>query len=116
AKKVMKNPYSLFIFDFTTPVNSRQAAEHLDKRTGMTTNHFHFYRRSIYNEEQQIHYNNFEIEQLSEDGQNVLHRFSEQHQQRIYSLTQMKRIIQETDFIIKAAYGEFNLDKATSES
>jgi ubiquinone/menaquinone biosynthesis C-methylase UbiE len=116
VKKIMKDRASLFIFDFTTPVNSILAVKHLDKNEGITPDHYHFFRKSQYNEQKQIHYNHFKIEKLSDNHQNVLHRYSEQHRQRIYSLTQMKGIIQESAFNIKAAYGEFELNKATSES
>lgn len=116
VKKIMKSPYSLFIFDFTTPLNSQQAEKNLDRNEGTTSGHYRFFRRSIYNEEQQIHYNNFEIEKLSNDDRKVLQRYTEQHQQRIYSLNQMKRTIHESDFVIRKAYGEFDLDEATSDS
>jgi ubiquinone/menaquinone biosynthesis C-methylase UbiE len=116
VKKIMKGHYSLFIFDFTTPVNSVLAEKNLNDNEGITTDHYRFFRKSKYNERKQIHYNNFEIEKLSEDHQNVLRRYSESHSQRIYSLTEMKRIIRESEFNIKAAYSEFNLDQATSES
>jgi ubiquinone/menaquinone biosynthesis C-methylase UbiE len=116
VKKIMKRRYSLFIFDFTTPVNSVLAEKNLNDNKGITRDHYRFLRKSVYNEQTQIHYNNFEIEKLSEDHQYVLQRYSESHSQRIYSLTEMKRIIQKSEFNIKAAYSEFELNEATSES
>jgi ubiquinone/menaquinone biosynthesis C-methylase UbiE len=116
VKKIMKSRSSLFIFDFTTPANSLLAVKHLDNNEGITRDHYRFFRKSAYNEQRQIHYNDFEIEKLSDDHRSVLHRYSEQHRQRIYSLTQMKSIIRESEFNNKAAYSEFELNKATPES
>lgn len=114
-KKIM-DPDSLFIYDFTTPENSEQAIGYLDNEEAFTENDYHFFRKSRYDAEQQIHYNTFEINKLAADGKTVLERFTEEHRQRIYSLNQMQEIIAETDFRIVAQYSEFDLDKATDES
>ena len=106
----------MFIFDFTTPRNSVEAIQYLDKEEGTTPNNYHFFRKSEYDVKHQIHYNIFEIKKLTEDRQEVIEHFTEEHQQRTYSLTQMQEIIGETDFEIVAEYGEFDLDKATAES
>ena len=114
-KRVM-NGNSLFIYDFTTPKNSIQAIEYLDNEEEITQNNYHFFRKSRYDAEQQIHYNTFEINRLADDGKTVLERFTEEHTQSIYSLNQMQEIIGETDFKIVAQYSEFDLDKATDDS
>ncbi len=108
--------WSLFIFDFTTPRNSKQAIKYLDNDERVTENNYHYFRKSIYDAGRQIHYNVFEIEELADDRQEVIHRYTEEHRQRIYSLTQMQEIIEETDFEIVAAYSEFDIKKATSKS
>lgn len=115
TKKLM-DPHSLFIFDFTTPKNSRQAIQYLDNEEGITPDNYKFFRKSKYDEKQQIHYNIFEIEKLTEDRRKVIARYTEEHQQRTYSLTQMQQIVGETDFEIVANYSEFDLDEATPES
>ena len=107
---------SLFLFDFTTPKNSIEAINFLNDEEGITPNNYHFYRKSEYDQEQQIHYNIFEIKKLTDDHQTVLERFTEEHRQRTYSLTQMQEIIGETNFEIVANYSEFDLDEATSDS
>jgi len=114
--KNIMNRHSLFIFDFTTPKNSRQAIHYLDNDEGITDNNYRFFRKSSYDADQQIHYNNFEIEKLADDQQKVLQRFTEIHQQRIYSLTEMQEIVGETDFEIVKAYSEFDMNKATPQS
>lgn len=115
VKKVL-TPHSLFIFDFTTPKNSIQAIDYLHNEQGLTSNNYRFIRESRYDEKQQIHYNDFEIEKLSNDKKTVLERFSEQHRQRIYTLQQMVDIIQDTDYEIVAKYDAFDLVDATDNS
>lgn len=107
---------SLFIFDFTTPKNSIQAIDYLDNEEGTTPNNYHFFRKSRYDAEQQIHYNDFEIEKLSGDHKSVQQRYFEQHRQRIYTLKQMLKIIADTDYEIVARYDAFDLVEATENS
>ena len=115
VKKVMDRN-SLFIFDFTTPKNSIQAIDYLDNEEGTTSNNYYFYRKSRYDEEQQIHYNNFKIEKLADDNKTVKERYYEQHKQRIYTLDQMLNIISDTDYEIVAKYDAFDLIEATDNS
>lgn len=115
VKKVMDRN-SLFIFDFTTPQNSIQAIEYLDNEEGTTANNFYFFRKSSYDAEQQIHYNDFEIKKLAEDRKTVLDHYHEQHRQRIYTLNQMLDIIKDTDFRVVAKYEDFDLIDASDDS
>ena len=115
TKKVM-NSNSLFIFDFTTPRNSVEAITYLNNEEGTTTDNYHFFRKSEYDVEQQIHYNIFEIKKLADDRKEVIEHYTEEHRQRTYNLTQMQNIIAGTDFEIVAEYSEFDLDEATDES
>ena len=114
-KKVM-DVQSLFIFDFTTPRNSRQAIQYLNKEETLAPDNYRFFQKNRYDAEQQIHYNTFKIEQLADDGATVVRRFSEEHRQRAYSLQQMQNIIAQTDFEIIAAYEEFDLKPASENS
>lgn len=115
VKNVM-NKNSLFIFDFTTPKNSIQAIDYLDNEEDITENGYHFFRKSRYDANRQIHYNTFEISKLADNGETVLESFTEEHRQRVYTFKQMQDIVYETDFRIVAAYSEFDLDKATNNS
>lgn len=115
VKKVMKDD-GLYIFDFTTPLNSLESIHFLNDRNGSTKNGYRYFRKSRYDEEQQIHYNTFEIEKYAEDNVTVLEHFSEHHKQRTYTLNQMRNIIAKTDFTIKAGYGEFDMRRANKNS
>ncbi len=117
-KQVQKlmNHNSLFIFDFTTPQNSRESIPFLNNKDGKTSNGYQFHRKSRYDADRQIHYNTFEIEKLADDRHTVLERFTEEHKQRTYSLGQMQEIISESDFQIRAQYREFDLDEADEKS
>ena len=109
-------PGGLFIFDFTTPAHSRQVAGHLDKEEGTSPDHYHFFRTSRYDEQSRIHTNAFNIERLSPDHTRVLETFSEVHRQKIYTFSDMKRMIRKTGFRIVKAYDEFQFDPATDNS
>lgn len=115
VKKVL-TPQSLFIFDFTTPRNSTQAIDYLHNERGYTSNNYRFSRESRYDEERQIHYNDFEIEKLKDDGSTVTNRYFEQHKQRIYTLQQMLNIIEDTEYEVVAKYDAFDLVGATDNS
>jgi len=115
VKRVM-NRNSLFIFDFTTPKNSLQAIDYLDNEEGTTSNNYYFFRKSRYDAERQIHYNDFEIEKLADDRKTVQKRYFEQHRQRIYTHKQMLNIIEETDFEVVAKYEAFDLVEADDDS
>ncbi len=115
VKKVMKK-YSIFIFDFTTPQNSLESTQFLDNRKGLTENGWHYHRKSWYDNEQQIHYNSFEIEKRADDGETIIESFTEEHKQRAYTLQNILNIIEKTDFTIKNKYGEFELNNANESS
>src|SRR5690606_21344175 len=60
VKKVMHEE-SIFVFDFTTPINSKNAEETLDEE-GVSGN-YHFKRENRYLPSEKIHYNEFVIEE-----------------------------------------------------
>ncbi|HLR25793.1 MAG TPA: class I SAM-dependent methyltransferase [Fodinibius sp.] len=108
-------PQSLLIFDFTTPANSVEAISYLNNEEGTTENNFRFHRSSTYNTDQQIHTNEFLIQQLEND-QSVAAEFIERHQQKIYTLSQMLDIIDQTEYQLIAKYDGFEFEEATDES
>ncbi len=114
VKKVM-NRKSLLIFDFTTPKNSLESTQFLDKRKGSTESGFCFFRESKYDADRQIHSNIFEIEKRTNDNE-LLERFTEEHKQRAYTLNRMLEIIKQTDLTVVAKYGEFDMGRANKNS
>lgn len=109
-------PGGYFIFDFTTPRNSRQAIRFLNNEEGISPDNYRYHRISHFNPRSNIHTNEFEIEKLSSDHHSVLERFVEVHEQKIYTLGQMKSIINQTGFRIIEHYDGFKLKKANEKS
>lgn len=107
---------SFFIFDFTTPKNSMQAIEYLNNEEGYAPGNFRFFRKSRYDAQQRIHYNEFDIEKLDRDNELVLEKYHEIHEQRIYTLQEMLDIIGETDYTLVAKYDGFDLVDADESS
>lgn len=114
-KKIM-NEEAVFIFDFTTPQNSIESIHFLNNREGSTKNGYHYYRKSWYDDKQQIHYNSFEIKKFAPDNKSVMECFIEEHKQRAYTLSEMQKIINKTDFTVQAQYGEFEMQSADETS
>lgn len=114
-KKVM-GPESLFIFDFTTPRNSIQAVNYLNNEEGYANANYRYFRKSRYDPEEKIHYNDFRIEKLSEDRETVVEEFTERHRQRIYTLDEMTGIVEEAGFDIVACYDGFDMEPAHRKS
>lgn len=115
AKKVL-HPQSLLIFDFTTPKNSIRAIEYLNNEEGYTPDNYRFFRKSTYDPSTQIHKNEFRIEKLSADQEGVLEQYREVHKQRIYTLRQMREIIDQSEYRIVAKYGGFDMSDANEKS
>lgn len=116
VKKVL-NPNGIFIYDFTTPRNSMKAIRYLNNEESIIDNQYRYLRKSLYDEENQIHTNRFEIEQFEGTEKNVLDRFTEEHHQKIYSLEEIRPIIDnETDFSILISYDGFELKPAHKRS
>lgn len=109
-------PGGFFIYDFTTPRNSRKAIEYLHNEEGVSPNHYRYYRISDFDARNNIHINEFEIEKLDDNHKNIEQRFIEIHKQKIYTLREILSIAEKTDFEIISYYDGFNLKKATSNS
>ena len=107
------NEDSIFVFDFTTPVNSKIAEETLDEE-GVSGN-FRFSRENRYLPYENIHYNEFTIEELDETGETISKQ-TEVHKQRIYTLEEMKNAVSEAGYELIAAYEGFDLIDATEAS
>lgn len=114
--KSILNPGGIFIYDFTTPRNSRKAIHFLDNESKKINGGYRYYRRSSFNAKKRIHTNRFHIEKLDESTGDILEKFEEQHQQKIYTLEEIKSIIKETDFTVIQAYDGFELKPAHRKS
>lgn len=109
------NPDGFLIFDFSTPLNSLEAVDHLNNEEAEVKD-LRFFRTSEYDPHEQIHTNTFEIERLSSDKKQVLDQFKEVHKQRIYTLEEMLSILKQTPYHLVAKYGDFDLDDADENS
>ncbi|MFN1833782.1 class I SAM-dependent methyltransferase [Balneola sp. MJW-20] len=105
----------LLIFDFSTPQNSLEAVDYLNNEEG-SFNGFRYFRSSRYDVKAKFHYNEFDIEELANDGVRVVKRSREVHKQKIYSFSEMKEIINRSAYNIIAAYEDFDTIPATDKS
>ena len=113
-KKVL-NDDGFFIFDFTTPQHSSKHAEMMNDQ-GITFDNYRFVRISRYLEAEGVHYNEFTIEKLSDDKQQVLARKNEVHVQRTYKLDDIREVVTDTGFKIIAEYDGLDFVPATNQS
>lgn len=109
-------PNGIFIYDFTTPRNSRKAVEYLDNDYHSIGNKYRYQRESTYDAKNQIHTNIFQIELLDHEGNADSDLFREVHQQKIYSQEYMRSLIEKTEFTILEAYDGFQLLPAHKNS
>lgn len=115
VKQILK-PDGIFIYDFTTPRNSRTAINFLDNEKKQLGNDLRYLRKSTYDAKNRIHTNSFTIDKLDRETDAVIHQYQEQHQQRIYTLQEIETILSSTDFSIEAAYNGFELKPAHRKS
>lgn len=115
VKKIL-NPGGIFVYDFTTPRNSRNAIRFLNNESKTIDNQFRYHRESSFNAKKRIHKNVFHIERLDQDSGEVIEKFEEQHQQKIYTMSEMEEIIKKTDFSMLQAYDGFKLEPAHRNS
>lgn len=104
----------IFIYDFTTPRNSRKAILFLNHEERTLNNGISFSRRSEYDAKARIHTNNFLIQKRSSEGE--ITSFREIHRQKIYTLSEIRALISETEFTILASYNSFVLEPASEKS
>lgn len=115
AKSVL-NSGGIFVYDFTTPRNSRKAIRFLNNSSKNINDQFRYHRESSFNAKERIHTNKFHIEKLDESSGNIVEKFEEQHQQKIYTLDEIKSVIDDTEFEIVQAYDGFELKPAHKKS
>ena len=115
VRSVLK-PDGIFIYDFTTPRNSRKAIHFLNNEKRIVDRHYRYQRTSEYDEEEHIHTNRFKIEQTDPHTDKVLRTFQEEHRQKIYTPREIETMIKKTDFKIVTAYDGFELKPAHPRS
>lgn len=115
VKKILA-PNGIFIYDFTTPRNSRKAVKYLDNDTHTIGNKYRYQRESSYDAKNQIHTNVFQIETLKQNRNVENNSFKEIHQQKIYTQEYIRSIIEKTEFTILEAYDGFQLLPAHKNS
>lgn len=109
-------PDGVFIYDFTTPKNSRRAIHVLNNNSRRVNPNYRYHRESIYNAKKRIHTNRFHIERKVNSPTGNKEMIEEVHQQRIYSYDEIKSIVNKTDFTILEAYDGFELIPAHENS
>lgn len=115
VKQLLK-PGGIFIYDFTTPRNSRNAIRFLNNESKNINGQIRYRRGSSFNAKERIHTNLFHIEKLDENSGEVIEKFEEQHQQKIYTFEEIKKIVSQTDFKIVQTYDGFELKPAHRNS
>jgi ubiquinone/menaquinone biosynthesis C-methylase UbiE len=115
VKNVLK-PGGIFVYDFTTPRNSRKAIRFLNNEVKYVKNKFRYRRDSSFDPVSKIHTNIFHIQKKNGEKGEMIEKFEEKHQQKIYSQTEMETIIKQTDFTILHAYDGFELKPAHNKS
>jgi len=99
----------LCIFDICTEWNSiNHFQNYVDKGS---TKHFRYTRKSHYNHEDRIHFNDFRV--VFKDNHYIYYEY---HRQKIYYIDEILASIPESKFKILGAYHEFTQDKATEGS
>lgn len=114
--KNVLNPGGIFIYDFTTPRNSRKAIHFLNNEQRVINKRYRYRRNSVYDEKEKIHINKFYIEKTHPFSGAVLETVKEEHHQKIYTLQEIETMIKKTDFKILQAYDGFELKPAHPRS
>ncbi|NBB75832.1 MAG: methyltransferase domain-containing protein [Bacteroidetes bacterium] len=109
-------PDGIFIYDFTTPRNSRNAIRLLNDERGKVGKRYRYHRESLFNAKKKIHTNRFEIEKLDAESGSVTEIFKEEHLQKIYTEAEIRSMIDKSDFEILEAYDGFKLEPAHRKS
>jgi ubiquinone/menaquinone biosynthesis C-methylase UbiE len=115
VRSILK-PQGIFIFDFTTPRNSRKAIQYLNKEKKQVEPNYRYERISSYSPQKKVHTNTFQIQKIDPVSEDVVETYCEEHHQRIYTLMEIENIISKTDFTILEAYDGFELKPAHSKS
>jgi SAM-dependent methyltransferase len=113
--KILK-PNGIFVYDFTTPRNSRKAIRYLDDEQDTVNNRYTYHRSSRYDEKSRVHTNTFEIEQLSKSATEEPVHYLEEHHQKIYTMNDILPIVKDSPFRLVQAYDGFELKPAHKRS
>lgn len=109
-------PGGIFVYDFTTPRNSKKAIRYLDDEQDTVDNRYRYYRSSRYDEEHRIHTNTFDIEQFNSLTTTSSKIFREEHHQKIYTMSDIMPIVKKSPFNLVKAYDGFELKPAHKRS
>lgn len=110
------NPGGLFIYDFTTPHNSRQAIHVLNNVSRRISPNLRFHRESSYDAKNRIHSNNFLIEHRNPEKPHTKQYTEEKHAQKIYTTEEIFRIVESTQFQVLGSYDGFEIKPAHDRS
>jgi len=106
-------PKGIFIFDFTTPINSIEAEPLLNEEY-TTKSGWHYVRKSHFDREKGRHYNDFVI--TPPPSSPIKKEIRESHCQRVFTLHQMISLIAKSGCKILASYEGFDFIEATENS
>lgn len=109
-------PNGIFVYDFTTPRNSKKAIRYLNDEQDTVNDRYAYHRSSRYDEHNRIHTNTFEIEELSNRPATAPSIFREEHHQKIYTMNEIMPIVEESPFRLLKAYDGFELKPAHKRS
>ena len=109
-------PGGIFVYDFTTPRNSRKSIQYLNEEKSTVNGKYSYHRTSAYDDKQRIHTNVFEIQQLNYRNPELAKNFREEHKQRIYTMNEIYPIVQQSPFNLVKAYDGFELKPAHKRS
>lgn len=110
------NPGGIFVYDFTTPRNSKKAIRYLNDEQDTVDDRYTYHRSSQYDEDSRIHTNTFEIEKLSDQSASASSVYREEHHQKIYTMSDIMPIVEESPFRLLKAYDGFELKPAHKRS
>lgn len=107
-------PAGIFIFDFTTPAHSIASIEWLDNEKVYTKSGVRIVRRSVFDQESNLHTNHFSVFSLNKSEPHV--KGEETHLQRAYSISEIEKAVHTAGWTCLASYSDFEFTKAHAES
>ncbi len=109
-------PDGLFIYDFTTPRNSRKAIRYLNDEEDTIDDKYWYHRMSTFDEKERIHTNIFDIRKQSSDNSEAEQNYREEHHQKIYTFDEILPIVDKSPFNLVKAYDGFDFRPAHKKS
>jgi len=108
-------PNGIFVYDFTTPRNSKKAIRYLNDEQDTVNDRYTYHRSSQYDENSRIHTNTFDIKKIGRNA-SASSSFREEHQQKIYTMDEIMPVVEESPFRLLKAYDGFELQPAHKRS